>query len=89
MTKQRHAYTIQAMTLPPSKLSILKAHAARNDWRSALKVAAQFQQLGNEKAAITRAWQAIQSPEFYESIGQNPTQLIEAGIAALKTRYGC
>ena len=71
-----------------SKLSILRAHMAAGEWRAALRLAARFPQLGNAKADITRAWEAIQRPEFYASIGKDPAALIDAGIAALRRRYG-
>lgn len=69
------------------KIDILKEYAASGDWHNALKVAAKFPQLGNEKVAITRAWEAIARPDFMRQIGKDPDALISAGVAALKARY--
>lgn len=77
-----------AVCMPQSKLSRVKASAERGDWHEAIRLAAKFQQLGEHKEPITRAWQAIQSPEFYRSINQDPDALLAEGIAALKERYG-
>ncbi len=70
-----------------SKLSRLKAAFAAGDHVSALRIAAKFPQLGTEKEPITRAWNAIQSPDFYRSIGNEPEALIAAGVDALRKRY--
>ncbi len=70
-----------------TKLSKLKAAYAAGDYREALRIAARFPQLGAEKEAICRAWQAIQSPAFYREIGRDPELLIAQGVAALKKRY--
>lgn len=76
------------MALPPSKLSLLKAAWERGDRSGALRIAAKFQELGEHKEAITRAWAAIQDPDFYRAIGKDPEALIAAGYAAMKERYG-
>lgn len=70
-----------------TKLSKVEAAFRSGDHREALRIAARFPRLGEHKEAITRAWAAIQSPAFYAEIGQDPGQLIEAGIDALKARY--
>lgn len=70
-----------------TKISILLDFMANEDWRSALRLAVSFARLGEEKQAITRAWQAIQSPAFYREIGKDPDALIAEGIAALRRRY--
>ena len=70
-----------------TKLSkVEKAYRAGN-YREAIRIAAKFPQLGEHKEPITRAWAAIQSPDFYESLGQNPADLIEAGTRAISERY--
>ncbi len=74
--------------LPETKLSQLKQHMADGDSRAALKLAASFSQLGQQKVAITRAWNAITSPAFYREIGRNPDKLIEQGLEAIQERYG-
>lgn len=76
-----------APAMPRTKLSRLLEFMAAENWHEALRLAAKFPQLGEHKAAITRAWNAIQSPQFYREIGQDPDSLIAAGVAALKERY--
>jgi hypothetical protein len=72
---------------PPSKLSLIRDAMASGRERDALKIAAAFPQLGDEKAAITRAWAALQNPAFYEGIGQDPAALVCTGIAAIRCKW--
>lgn len=71
-----------------TKLSQLVDFMRREDWPSAIKFAAKFPQLGDEKSAITRAKDALIQPDFYRQIKRNPEELVEAGRAALLRRYG-
>lgn len=71
-----------------SKLSKVKAALADGNEREAVRIAAKFRELGEHKAAITRGWAAIQSPAFYESIGESPAALFAAAVAAIRARYG-
>jgi hypothetical protein len=70
-----------------TKLSILKAHLNSNDLIAALRIAAKFPNLGDDKKVITMAWAAFINPSFYTQIGKNPDELLELGIQALKARY--
>jgi len=70
-----------------TKLSQLQAAAAAGDWPLALRIAARFPQLGEHKAAITRAHEAHANARFYRQLGKDPDALIAEGIAALKARY--
>lgn len=70
-----------------SKLDQLKQAAAAGDWREALRVAQAFQHLGPQKEAITRAWAALENPNFYRQIGKDPATLVSLGITALRVRY--
>lgn len=70
-----------------TKLSKIKAAAAAGDWPGALRIAAKFADLGDHRAAITRAHEAHANARFYRGLGQDPEALIAAGIAALKDRY--
>lgn len=69
------------------KIDTLRALMTAGDWRAALKLAASFQQLGNEKELITRAWNAVARPEFYRQLGKDPDAVIRAGIESLQRRY--
>ena len=75
------------MTELRTKLSQLKGLMQVGDWNAALRLAARFQDLGEQKERITRAWAAIQNPAFYKEIGKDPAALRAAGIEALKERY--
>ena len=70
-----------------TKLAKLKAAFAAGDHIGALQIAARFPQLGEQKEHVTRAWAAVQNPQFYREIDRDPDQLIAAGIAALRERY--
>lgn len=74
-----------------SKLSILKDFMAAGNHRAALKLAASWGKRGlgggAHAEAITKAWQATSTPDFYRSIGQNPDEIVEAGVAAILERY--
>lgn len=70
-----------------TKLSIIVDAARIGDWRTALKVAAKFPQLGDHKARITTAWAALNNAQFYREIQKDPEALVKDGIAALKERY--
>lgn len=71
-----------------TKLSKVVAAYSAGNTTEAIRLAAKFPRLGEHKEAITRAWAAIQSPEFYREMGQAPERLIEAGVEALRVRYG-
>lgn len=82
------------LTSPPimgatmtTKLDRIRACAAAGDWQSALRIAARFPSLGDEKAAIVRAHEAFEHPRFYQQLGRDPAVLIAEGIAALRSRY--
>lgn len=73
--------------MKPTKLSVLKEHAAAGNWTAALRIAARFPRLGEERDAITRAWAALQHPDFYRQLGIDPEAAVRDGIAALRERY--
>lgn len=70
-----------------TKLSILREHMAAGRWRDAIRLAAKFPQLGEQRGAILDAQLAYTNPEFARGIRKDPDQLIAAGIAALQARY--
>lgn len=74
--------------LPPSKLSQVRAAYERGDFKTALRIAAKFPQLGEQKVAIERGWMALTRPDFVREIGRKPDDDIAAGVAALAARYG-
>jgi hypothetical protein len=69
------------------KIDILRELMAENKWNDAIKFAAKFHDLGSEKAAITRAKDALNNPEFYRQLKKDPSALIEEGRFALLRRY--
>jgi hypothetical protein len=78
---------VSSMPMPPSKISILRGFMARSEWVEAVRLAARFPSLGDEKESITRAWAAHSNPGFYRQIGRNPEAEFAAGVDALKRRY--
>lgn len=70
-----------------TKLSILKRFMAAGDYRSALRLAAGWAELGDHKAQIQKARAADVHPEFYKAIGEDPDELVAAGVAAIRERY--
>jgi hypothetical protein len=70
------------------KIDILRDYMWQGDWRAALSLAAKFPRLGEHKCAITQGDAALKNPGFYRQIGKDPEQLKQAGVAALKARYG-
>lgn len=69
------------------KINILLGHMRREDWASALRLAASFPRLGKHKAAIVRAHEVLAHPGFYAQLGFDEDRVLEKGIAALRERY--
>jgi hypothetical protein len=76
------------MSTYQTKISVLRAYIETEDWDKALSLAHRFPRLGEHKVTITRAYEALVRPQFYEQLGYNTFELIEAGKRALKERYG-
>jgi len=70
-----------------TKLSQVKSAMNAEDWTEALRIAARFPRLGEQKVAITRAWTAISNRPLYEQMGHDVDELFSVGVAALKSRY--
>ena len=70
-----------------TKLSQLLQIIESGDWLHAIKFAAKFPSLGAERDAILRAKDAIHNPDFFRQIKKDPEALIEAGKAALLSKY--
>jgi hypothetical protein len=60
---------------------------AAEDWRAALKLAASFANLGDDKDVLQRAWQALERPAFTRELGRDPEKLVQAGKEALRRRF--
>jgi len=73
--------------MKPTKISILREFMAAGQWREAIKLAASFPRLGDERGAILSARGAFTNPSFYRQIGKDPEALIAAGRDALTRRY--
>ena len=69
------------------KVEVLRGHMAAGRWREALKLAAGWQQLGEEEQAIRQGWEACARPDFQRQLGRDPEALIAEGMAALQRRY--
>lgn len=74
--------------MPPTKISLLRAAAAADNWAAALRIAARFDRLGDEGAAIKRAHECLTGRAgFYMQLGRDPEALVAEGIEALRRRY--
>jgi hypothetical protein len=69
------------------KIDTLKALMAADEWDKAIKFAAKFPRLGNERDAILSAAAALLSPGLYRGMGRDPDALVANGKAALMARY--
>lgn len=69
------------------KINTLKALMAAEQWEKAIKFAAKFPRLGNERDAILSASAALLSPGMYRGMGRDPAMLVATGKAALMARY--
>lgn len=70
-----------------TKIAQLRQAAAAGRWTEALRMAARFPRLGEERTAILRAWNAYLRPEFYRQLRQDPEVVVAADIAALRAKY--
>ena len=76
--------------MPEKKTSIVKRLLAEGEHKKALGIAKGFR-LGltaEESAKMKRAYECIVHRRFYEQLGKDPEQEIEAGTAVLKRLYG-
>jgi hypothetical protein len=73
---------------PPRKIDALRAYMAAEEWDAALRLAASWPRLGAHELAIRRGWEACARPAFQRQLGRCPVALRDAGIAALRERYG-
>ena len=69
------------------KIDVLKSLMADGQWEKAIKFAARFPRLGEERAAILTASAALLSPGLYAGMGKDVAGLVAAGKTALMSRY--
>ena len=76
--------------MPEKKTDIVRKLIAEGNHKKALVIAKGFK-LGitkDESSQMTRAYECMVHREFYEQIGRNPEQEINAGIMVLNRLYG-
>ena len=61
----------------------VRAAVAAGDWREAIRLASKVSKLGAEKAAITRAWEAYERPDFLRQLRKDPETAKTEGREAL------
>jgi hypothetical protein len=71
-----------------TKLATLRRLHGAGDVIGALKIAARFPVLGDDKAAITRGWEAAARPGLYAQMGRCPAALVMQGVLAMRRKYG-
>ena len=76
-----------AHTMKEKKIDALLVYMRSGDWPRALRLAASFPRLGEEKAAIVRAHEVLAHPGFYAQLGLDETHILDEGVAALRSRY--
>ena len=72
------------------KSDLVRQYVKAGDYRRALSITKGFR-LGisrDQHAAMVRAHECFSNPEYYRSIGRNPSEEIRKGIAVLKGLYG-
>ena len=69
------------------KIDTLVAYMRSENWPRALRLASTFPSLGEHKAAIVRAHEALAHPGFYPQLGLDEATILDEGIAALRARY--
>ena len=70
-----------------TQLSTLREHLANDEHVKAIRLAASWPRLGDDKAVIARAAAALTSPEIYRELGFDPDELVQTGIQTLQTKY--
>lgn len=70
-----------------TKLSQVKQAFEANDFTKAIRIAAKFHDLGDQRNAILDAHLAITNPRWMVGLGKDIEQSINAGIKALALRY--
>jgi len=71
-----------------TKLKQVEQAYANGNYKDALRIAAKFPQLGDERKAITLASECFTNPRFYQQVGVNIDQAINDGVKALAGKYG-
>lgn len=71
-----------------TKIAALRSAWAAGDRIAALRIAARFPRLGDDREVITRGWAAHTNPAFYAELGRDPASLVDAALAAVAARYG-
>ena len=70
-----------------TKLSQIKEEFAAGNFNKAIRIAAKFHDLGDQRNAILDAHLAITNPRWMLGLGKDIDQTIKAGINALRIRY--
>jgi hypothetical protein len=83
-----YPFRASKLGMPPTKISIVRECMATGRWREAVRIAARFPRLGDDKSAIQRAWPTFYNPNFCRQVGRDPEAMISAGREALRRRHG-
>lgn len=71
------------------KIDILKEALRKGDNKKALRIAKDFWFGINkeQKATISRAYECLIRPDFYQAIGYDPGKCIDEGLTCLRSVY--
>lgn len=75
-------------TEPRTKLSYVRELMDEERWQEAVRLAARFPSLGQQRAAILDAHTAYTNPRFVVQLGRDVDQTKERGRLALIARFG-
>ena len=70
-----------------TKLELLKEQHAKGNFLTVIAIAKRFPRLGKYRDAILLAQGCISNPSFYEQLGYNIEETIQAGIKAIEEKY--
>lgn len=71
------------------KTDIVRAAVQVEDWKRALRIAKDFK-LGiskEQQKMMSRAYECMVHPDFYEAIGVDLAQAVQAGVTVLNSLY--
>lgn len=71
------------------KTDLVKAHIAKGEWQSALRIASKFRILSKQdKTDLARAFECYHNAQFYQQLGFCPESLKQRGIDTLIRLWG-
>ena len=70
-----------------SSLERVKSAFYAGNHREAIKIAAGFPHLGEQRDRIQTAWSALRNPDFYREIGVDVDAAVASAVSAIRERW--